>query len=505
MSVQAFALEGVEDYPENEVYVADLELLLQDLIEANEGRFSIARFRIVTDAIAAYYRERGFFLARAFIPEQKIKDGTVKIVVLEGRLSAIEVENNYLYEQEVVQEPLDELLDKPLRYDETESALLYLRDYPGLKYKAVFRPGKEPGTAATVVHVEEEDAFEGAVWFDNYGSEYTGEYRLRFDGRINNIGGAADFLIFNIYKSMPNTSGVFGSILYDRPILNYKTRLGIGYSSNRFHVGKELSKLEIRGESTAINLYLKNQWLRSRSRNAYILGDLSKKSTRVKVLDKAPGVDQLTVLSLLAGGDFQGLWSAANVYSVKYSKGLPDTLGAMPAKGSSDPTRQGESGKVAGGDFSKWNLQYQWTKYLSRDQAINLRLNSQFSKDLLTSMEQMPLGGPYSVRGYSVSEALMDEALFASLEWLTFSTDMLEGGLFSNTQFSIYLDYAEGRLNDPRANDVGSIYLSGLGAGVQLEPKDSLFARLDLALPIGEPEPDNKRSIQYYFLFGYRF
>jgi len=52
-------------------------------------------FEGLTDAataVRAYHRERGYFLAQAYLPQQAIRDGVVEIAVIEGRVGLVELE-----------------------------------------------------------------------------------------------------------------------------------------------------------------------------------------------------------------------------------------------------------------------------------------------------------------------------------------------------------------------------------------------------------------------------
>ena len=39
--------------------------------------------------VRAYYRERGYFLAQAYLPQQEIKDGVIEIAVIEARVGKV--------------------------------------------------------------------------------------------------------------------------------------------------------------------------------------------------------------------------------------------------------------------------------------------------------------------------------------------------------------------------------------------------------------------------------
>jgi len=52
-------------------------------------------FEGLTDAatkVRAYHRERGYFLAQAYLPQQAIRDGVVEIAVIEGRVGIVELQ-----------------------------------------------------------------------------------------------------------------------------------------------------------------------------------------------------------------------------------------------------------------------------------------------------------------------------------------------------------------------------------------------------------------------------
>jgi len=51
----------------------------------------------VADLVTTEFRDRGYSLARAYIPAQEIKDGIVEIAVLEGKVGEIIVRGNQNY------------------------------------------------------------------------------------------------------------------------------------------------------------------------------------------------------------------------------------------------------------------------------------------------------------------------------------------------------------------------------------------------------------------------
>lgn len=512
MNVKEFVLQGVVDYPDRGIVLEDLERVVEEMRVANTQGFTISELQKVTDELTRIYRNAGYFLARAYIPEQTVTDGRVVIKILEGMLEELTFNGHEDYSTSVLEQPFEGLIDNPVNREEIERALLELSDYPGLTFNSVFSQGDALGTAKLGVNVENEESIEGTVWLDNYGSEFTGEYRLWVDASYNNLTGAADKLSAQILTTFgdPDGKSNYYAISYDRPIFSPRNHVTIDFSNNAYSVGGDFADLELKGESSLISTSLRRQFMRSRKMNVEGRAILSSKKSSSEISLITIGEDALTVLTLGGVIDYRSSWSGYTQAALHYGVGIPGVLGAMDEEGDGNSSRSGSSGNVAGGDFSKLNLNVaHWQPLLFhellKNQSILARLDVQSSSDLLVSMEQMSLGGPNSVRAYPASEYLVDSGQFLSLEWIARSSSATKGGFFENLQFSVFYDYASGELNDPLANDVDSPELQGFGAAVQFNPKSDFIARLDLASAISDPEPSNERSIQYFFKLGYMF
>ena len=80
--------------------------------------------------------------------------------------------------------------------DNVENAVFIANDYPGLKATVLFDPGLEPGSAALQVNIDEEIS-DGYITFDNDGSAFIGENRLRSNYQFYNLLGLSERLDFN--------------------------------------------------------------------------------------------------------------------------------------------------------------------------------------------------------------------------------------------------------------------------------------------------------------------
>ena len=65
--------------------------LLKIFADSLEHKISIADLQSLVDQVSAKYRDAGYLLSQAFLPEQEIESGQVRIKVSEGFVGELEV------------------------------------------------------------------------------------------------------------------------------------------------------------------------------------------------------------------------------------------------------------------------------------------------------------------------------------------------------------------------------------------------------------------------------
>ncbi len=511
MQLKGFTIEGVVERPELGITLGKIQLLADEEAyriapyEASTG-FSIGMLEKITSIITRYYRQKGFFLARAYIPEQTVKDGIVKISVMESALGIVAFDGNDLYADELLKQPFENIIGQAVFKDDIESALYTLSDYPGLEVKGIFGPGTQPGTAALLVRVDEA-AIEGFVSVDNYGSVFTGENRIHFSYVINNAFGMADFLAFNLLPTLSPQNALYADVLYSLPVISSSYRAGGGLQMNQFEVGGDLKDLNIAGDTLVAYGFFSKQFIRSRTERLMANTGLYLKSAISKVGGNVSSEDKLTVI------DFEGFYSGINPWlarsyhesSLHLSVGLGDFLGSTPSGGDALSSRTTGSGKKAGGDFMKINFSYFNLYKINELQSLLFRFDAQHTSDILMSLEQYSLGGVNSVRAYPTAEVLVDKASFFSFEWIVSTSPDYQLPWIKNLNTSVYLDYAKGTVIDPLVNEVATATLGGIGLGFETRPNKKFKARVDLTLSSIGDKPSDNQSLPFYFRMEYRF
>lgn len=513
--VSAFVLEGVLDQPEVGLFKSEIVTLVEKMRLDRDGQLSIGRLQEVANEVTRYYRSAGFILAQAFIPEQTVQNNAVVIRVMEGTLSAVEVEGNSLYSTNILKLPFRGLVGSSVQKDRLESALLYLTDIPGLNAFGVFKPGDEVGGTNLVLNVQQEKSFEGAVSGDNYGIDTTGELRTTAEGHVNNVSGVGDRFSATVSQTFDPSDSTYGSLDYRRPFMGPANSFGIGVSRNNYTIGQEFAVLGVEGTTDKAYIDVRHSFVRSRNLNAYGLIEFNRQFADVE-LGPDDFEDNLSVGVLELGFDsIDTRFSGINQGSVRYSHGFDDFLGSMDEDGDGDggALRINGNGNRVSGRFDKVHATLARLQAITQNNSMLLRVEGQYSADSLSSLEQMGIGGPNSVRAYPVNEYLFDKAVFGSVEWIMNAPGFSSRPAFANRtwgeilQVSAYFDYAYGELNSPgqfEVQDDPSIH--GAGGAVQLTLPGQFFARLDVASRTsGEDTIGNRRNPQYWLTAKYDF
>lgn len=489
-------MRGLVDAKDPNQQMLDLADLLQGLRDQRFRRragMTIGQIQEVAAAVTERYRDAGFILAQAFIPAQEVDDGVVTIEVFEGRLGAVILQGNEVYRDAVLAAPFEDLIDAPVTASGIESAILTTSDYPGVSVFGVFQPGTEVGETDLVVRVQDERSWQGSLRADNYGTRFTGQYRVFADLQFNNPTGVGDRFYAAILRQFDPTNGRFWKLEYERPIFDPGTTIGVSGQRNPFDVTGSIPGLA--GESEIFRLFSRHSLVRSRQKNVSSILTW-RRSNAVTTLDGDEiAEDVLSVMELEL--DFDSIDSRTrglNLGALGFTFGLGDLLGGVGDGDVADsggvcPSRTGGSGDCATNNFFKTYASYSRLQKLAEDVSLLLRTEGQWSPSLLTSLEQFNIGGPASVRAYPVSEALFDSGVFGSLELTVnapgFSQVPAFGGLTWGQvlRVSFFSDFAYGRLNDPATSDLADGTFSGYGAGLGFGIPGDVQGRLQYAHP----------------------
>ena len=188
IAIQSFKIVGNTAFTEPQL-ITSLALL------AEQHQWSLSELRQLAQKLTSYYRERGYFLAQAYLPQQDVIDGQVTIAVLEGRLGNIQVQNESTVQDSVATANAREMaVGQVIDIKSLERQVLLLNDLPGVEAKSLIVPGQEVGTADLRLILASTPRIGGVATLDNLGGPYTGINRLGVNLVLNEPLGLGDML-----------------------------------------------------------------------------------------------------------------------------------------------------------------------------------------------------------------------------------------------------------------------------------------------------------------------
>lgn len=365
--------------------------------------------------ISNFYRERGFILAKAFIPEQKVRDGVVNLTLLLGELGEVNVEKSKRYKSRTISRVFDKNIHKPVTKKEIEEGLFLVNDLPGLKSQGFFEPGQQVGDTRFNIDILEEQLYSGNIRLDNHGSTSTGEYRAYLDLFVYNPFGLADQFQIGMLNSFEPDNTTYGLFRYTSQILGPRWRFSTGISNNDFVSTSILSgaTLDATGESLVSDISLGYFFKRSRTRNFSLSLSYTNIQTELTIA-QLPQPDT-EVNNTRLGFSFDVLNERTRSLHI-------GNIGVV-ASDSTEKVKQIEGTVDVNNDYSQLVLDYSLLKFLKfpfskAETRLLFEVNGQYAGERQQSVNQFALTGPTRVRGFDVNQFFGDDGLRIGAEWV---------------------------------------------------------------------------------------
>jgi hemolysin activation/secretion protein len=448
----------------------------------------------LAEAIQRKYRDDGYFLATVTVPAQRVADGRVRLLVTEGYISSVLVEGDVGPVSEKAKDYLDNLIGKkPINISDLERYLLLTEDLPGVKVKAVMRPGREPGSSELIAQLTREwwDLFNQT---DNRGADFTGVQQSLFSGGLNSFTSIGERIELSYFTTL-NAENNFLQAAYSGHIGSegFRFRLYGGYG--RIVPGDPISQTGYVGQVTIAGLQVYHPLIRSRRLNVALSGSFDYYRS---IVDVTGGIrlSEIDLRSLRAGIDasYRDPFNGVTYGTARLSKGI-NVLGASKAGDQLLP-RQGSDP-----NYFKVNAELSRLQGLYSDEDFSLNLfvtgAAQFTNNVLPPSEKFFLGGERLGRGYYAGQVTGDRAIAASIELqLSFaipyndvqpsSAPSSVAGRVRGLPLQLYAFYDYGKAWNLASFETPTIVSRSFGFGVRANVGDTLTVeaeavrRLDL-------------------------
>lgn len=470
---------------------------------------TLGMLEVVAEEITQYYRQRGFILAKAFIPEQQVRDGVVTLTLLLGYLGDVEVNNNQRYNNAVIQRIFKDALHEPVTTELMEEKLFYVNDLPGLSAQGFFAPGQQVGDTRLRINVAREKPYSINVRTDNHGSDQTGEYRLYTDLNLNNPLGYGDSLQLAILGAAKPEQSLYGSLGYSGPLYHHRWSFDVGASQNAFVLGLEqgnTENIDLGGKSTTYDLGVRYQLKRSRVHTSAISLRASEIRASLEYDDGATKTEfskdithtfelgyHFDVLNQAARGVHVGRVYLARTEIVQ-----------------SESSFLLEDAFHAGFDYT--HLRFLPSPFGGDDFRLMLRAAGHYAGKQMPSVSQFAIAGPTRSRAFRTNTFFGDDAFHAGADLILPSPKWF--GIGEYAQAFIFADAAYGLsyLTNPDGSvtERNEATLTDAGVGIKLYWQDSLRGNISLAHPLDYKIADNldldlSKESKVYFDLQYSF
>ena len=464
-TVHQFVFVGNRKLPE-----ADLQPLVA---EFKDVEISFDDLQRITDAVTELYRSKGW-LARVFLPQQDITEGSVTVNIIEAKFGGVVIDNQSQYVgDETVQAWIYESLpkDADLSLDELERTLLIMNDLSDLNVEGSLQEGDNPGETRLLLTVTDKPTFNGQMTVDTFGG---GSSKVR-GSAVMNVNGLMTLGDQLALYGMYSLSNIFVRASYTLPVGTSGLRMGINASTMDYRVlGASFSSLATSGYATAEGAEVSYPLIRSRPMN--LMGSANMTHNRFR--NFANGVESPTnsydtnVVQYGVSGNLLDSWQdgGLNTASLMMSQG----------QNGKDPNTQAQQVAGVAGRFAKLRYSLSRIQTLSDTLSGYVALSGQWASRNMDSSEEFYLGGPTNVRSYGGSQGGATQGNLATFE------------LRQNLPYQIQLTgfYDVGNVQMYKFNTPGVAYntysLQGFGASLAWTGADGLTLKATVAHRFGE-------------------
>jgi len=463
----------------------DAETLTARVAPFENRELTLQEIKLAAEMITNEYRRQGYLIVYAFIPPQEIREGIVRISIVEGRLGDIVVSGNTRYSSSFIQRHLERPRQEPSPTVQTiKRALLILNEYPSLAAKASLKAGKQPGTADMTVEVTDSWPISGGITYDNFGSRTVSKNRIGAWLHAGSLIAEGDLLMLRGVTGLDRIDLerlAYGKVEYAIPLTFNGTKLGAHLGNDIYEAAGSLTPLGLEGESVVAGVYVSHPIRKDATGTLEARFGFDYKDLSDYMLDSLNSRDKLRVFDLGATYRFFDRFQGSNFIGLSLYQGVRNLFGGT---GKDDP---GTSRPNADGAFTKCTADVVRVQKLPGYTHLRLRASGQVSWDRLFTVEQFGIGGMGTVRGFTPFLFSGDSgyALSAELQVSPIApeTRIFNWKLGDMLRFAFFADHGGVYRNDAQPGENTNDFLTSIGAGIRLYLGERFSLLLDWAVP----------------------
>ncbi|MDG1287725.1 MAG: ShlB/FhaC/HecB family hemolysin secretion/activation protein [Rickettsiales bacterium] len=434
---------------------------------------TLSGLQTLVDDVTAYYRNEGFILSRAILPQQRIGDGVVKIKLIEGYINDVTFTGD-ISKGSLAEEYADKLRSKALNVNDLERYLLLMDDLSGMTARATLSaaPSGVGGSDMAVSLTQKTYSFRANV--NNRGSRYLGPAQGDLSVQSHNLIGQHETIGIRTIQTLNLDELAYYEASYSQPVGSEGTvvRGLINYTDTE--PGNALAPLRLQGDSVTARLDATHPFIRSRREN--LLGTIAftYRNAKSDTFGLSIFEDRVRTLSGRLAYDFLDNLKGINQLAAGVTHGV-DIFGANDANDLISRANADSS-------FTKFNFDVQRLQSIYGPFAAQVTAAGQFSLDPLHASEEFSVGSTPLGSAYDPSELSGDNGFGVRGE-LHYNADYSNQWI-NNYQLYSFYDYGKVWNRSIIAGEDDAASLASAGLGVRAGLLDNLRGDIELAMPL---------------------
>ncbi|MGE0285790.1 MAG: ShlB/FhaC/HecB family hemolysin secretion/activation protein [Bradyrhizobium sp.] len=474
-----FVLRNVSLTGAHAIPAARLTEAWQPFIGKKVSQADLAR---IATGVGDIYRRAGFHLSRAMVPPQDVAGGTIRIQVIEGAITEIDLKGEGAGQFGIRALLGPVVAEQPSRLATLERQLMLVNARPGVRVTdtQLEEIGKASGHFRLVVSVKVWHVY-GFAGLNNLGSSAVGPWQGYATAAYNSMIAPGDTLALNLSTTPGDPRQLrFARMSYDTPIGVDGLRVGASGLYSEVWPG---DRRRLFSDNTKTESFeLRASIVPLQSQKSGLTLTLATGFSNVTERDVFGPIyhDAIRTVSLNADYRLQDDFGGTNYLTVNWRQGL-DFLGA------SEKGDRWTSVWGASPNFSALNFWF--TRYQKIGDSFSLKLASagQMASGPMYLSQQFYIGGLAFGRGYGAAEISGDNGIAGSLE-LRYD-HKLNYKYWTGFQLYSFVDSGLVWWDGLRPSD--GTALTSAGGGVRLFLGGDLRADFGVAVPLGYRAPDN--------------
>ena len=442
--------------------------------------------------------DKGYVTSQVYIPEQNLNAGTLRFMVIPGRVEDIRYGDSSAHGPWRTAFPV-----RPgdiLNIRDVEQGLEQMKRVSSQSVTMQLLPGTSVGTSIIELSIKQDKPVHGSISFDNSGLESTGVYQGSFTSSFDQVFRANDTFTMSLSGDLSGSGSIKGTRAAS---LNYviphgKDTFSVSFSKSRYHQTIQSNPYDFTysGKSTTMKAKWNHVWSRTqREKRAFDISISTRHNHRF-INDVEIPVQALRTTSMEFGVSNRKYIGNATLYSrLGFQWGI-GALGAQP---------EHKASVAMGGPTSRYHMWLVDVDYRKpfimghRPASFTSSFHGQWVQGgkRLYSVDTINIGNRYSIYGFDGEYTLMGDSGWYVRNEVSSVIPRL------NTE--VYLGLDVGAVYGKSTESLVGKTIVGTAVGVRGNYASGLLFDAFVSTPLYKPQGYHTKKFYSGFTVGYRF